>query len=148
MGKLGMNIQHGNLNVRIRHGGGFDPGGLIQVAVLAGAAVGAAVIIVEFAWLIITVGVLAVAARLWLLHRRNVAIAVIAARGELIRAEQRAREAAALTAQRAHEIDVARAGAQPIHIHNVIDPAPFVAAALTALGVQPQPVTIRGEVER
>jgi len=106
------------------------------------------VIVMEFAWLIIIIGVVAVTARLFLLYHKNNTATAIAAKGELVRQEQQELAAARLAAKRAHEIEVARAGATVIQ--NVIDPAPFVAAALTALGVQPQPqpVTIRAEVER
>ena len=105
-------------------GSGPDFTGLIQVAVIAGVAIGAAVIVVELAWLIISVAVVAIAARLWLLYRRNVALADMAdafVREHAIRAAEAVKAAAE---QRAHEIEVARAGAQPVQIINVIDPAP------------------------
>lgn len=130
---------------------GPDFGDVIQFAVIIGGAIGLAVIIIEFAWLIITLGAVAVAFRLYLLHRKNVAIAVIAAKGELIRQEQAALEAAALERRERHEIEVARAGATVIQ--NVIDPAPFLAAITAAARPQPQPWSqpvpvIRAEVER
>jgi hypothetical protein len=146
MSKFDTAINHGDLKVRIRHGGpGFS--GLIQAGLLAGAAIGAAAVIIQFAWLIITLGAAAAALRLWLLHRRNLTLAAIAARGELIRAEQRALAAARVAEQRAHEIAVAEAG-RPV-IQNVIHPDALAAAfAAAAAGAQPQPVTIRGEVEQ
>jgi hypothetical protein len=113
---------------------GPDMGPALQVGGLIGAAIGAALIVAAFAWLIITLAVVAVAARLYLLHRRNVAIAAIGAKGALMREEQRASAAARLTAQRAHELEVARVGAPVIHNH--IDMA-AIAAAL--FGTQPQP---------
>jgi hypothetical protein len=143
----------GQLDVHIRHSGGcFDLGEVIQVAVIAGVAIGVAVIIAEFAWLIITLGVIAVAARLYLHYRRTVAIRAIAAQGERVRAEQAALEAAALERRMRHEIEVAKAGATVIQ--NIIDPAAItasVAAALTRAQQQPcpRPVrVIRGGVER
>jgi hypothetical protein len=138
-------------------GGGPDLGGLIQLAVLVGAAIGIALIIAEFAWLVISLGVAAVAVRLYLLHRKNLVIAAIHARGALIREEQRAAAAVAFAAKHRHELAVAAASAPRIEINNVIpDSMAALAAALNTtrqsytVQAQPQParVTIRGEVER
>ena len=125
---------------------GPDFGDAIQFAVITGAAIGLAVIIAEFAWLILAAGAVAVAARLYLLHRKNVAIAVIAAKAALVRQEQAALAAAALDRRMRHEIAVAEAGR--IVIQNVIDPAALIAAAMSA---QPQPApvpVVHGELER
>jgi hypothetical protein len=120
---------------------------------MAGAVIGIALIIVEFAWLIISLGVVAVAVRLYLLYRRTLVIAAIEAKGALIREEQRAFAAAELAAKRRHEIAVATASAPRIEINNII-PDPM--AALTAAwntqpsyAAQPQPAhaTLRGELE-
>jgi len=128
-------------------GGGADFSGLFQLAVIVGLAAGIAIIIAEFAWLVITVGVVAVAVRLYLLYRRTVILAAIAAKGVAMRAEQQAQAAAALAGRRAHEIEVARAGATIIQ--NIIDPASITAAIAAAVaGAQqqpwaPQPVPLR-----
>jgi hypothetical protein len=136
-------------------GGGPDLGGLIQLAVLAGTAIGIALVIAEFAWLVITLGVAAVAVRLYLLHRRNLVIAAIHAKGALMREEQQVAAAAALAAKRAHELAVAAASATRVEITNVIpdQTAALLAAAFNtrqSYTAQPQParVTIRGELER
>jgi len=143
MPPLNTNISHGDLNVRIRHGGGLA--GLIPTALIIGAAIGVAVVIVEYAWLIITLGAVAAAARLWLHHRRTLAITAIAAKGELIRAEQQARADAALERRERHELAVAAAGASrtEVHAHTHIDPAAITAAFAAAFtGAQPQPVPV------
>jgi hypothetical protein len=109
---------------------GFDASGLAQVGVIAGVAVAVAVIIMQFAWLIVTVGVIAVAVRLWLLHRQNVTTAgwhAAAVREHEVRSTEQAKR---LAEQRQHELDVARAGA-PV-IRNVIDPAALIAALSAA----------------
>jgi hypothetical protein len=135
-------------------GGGFDAGVLIQFAVIAVAAVCAVMIIMEFAWLIITVGVIATAVRLYLLYRRIVTIAAIEARGVLMREEQRAREVAELADRRRHELAVATASAPQVNITNTIDPVAMLEmAARMAAGqsqswrAEPAPVS-RREVGR
>ena len=149
MGRLDMNIKHGDLGVRIRHGsGGPDLGGVVQVAALIGVAIGVAVVIAAFAWLVITAGVIAAAVRLYLLYRKNAALAAIAeafAREHEIRA---ARADTRLAEQRAHELEVARvsagAGRAAIDLPAI---AAIVAAAIA--GAQPQPARVlRGEVEQ
>ena len=131
--------------------GGFDAGVLIQFAAIVVAAACAVMIIMEFAWLIVTVSVIATAIRLWLVYRRVAAIAAIEARGVLMREEQRVRDAAELVDRRRHELAVAAASATQVHITNTIDPAAILAAAFGAAPVQyqPDPVrVIRGELER
>ncbi len=140
----------GQLDVHIRHSGG-GPGiaDLLPLAVLAGVAIGLAVIIIQFAWLILSGAAAAVAARLYLLHRAAVDSRVIAAAFAREHEIRRQEKAAALAAERQHELAVAAAGATVIQ--NIIDPRAIAAA----LGVQPQPQpwpqparVIRGEVER
>ena len=136
--------------------GGFDSSEIIQLGVIAGVAVAVAAVIIEFAWLIITLGAAAVAVRLYLHHRRTAAILYIAAKAEQVRAEQQARRAAALNETRRHEIAVAEAGRPVTVIQNVIDPAPLAAAVTAAVHQQPayrqmwpQPApAARAEVER
>jgi len=133
-------------------GGGFDPGGLIQVALIAGAAAGAAVIVMEFAWLIITAGAVAVAVRLYLLYRRNVAVAAIEAKGALIREEEAARAERRELLRHQRALEIAAAGRTVIQNIIPLDPAAIAAAVAGAQqqpwAPQPQPVTIRAEVER
>lgn len=130
--------------------GGFD--GILQVVLIVGAAAGLAVVVVEFAWLIITLGVAAVAVRLWLLHRKNAALAMIHATGIRLQEEQQARDDAALASRRRHEIEVARASAPVVNVNNTVDPAALIAAALNVqqpYTAQAQPArVIRGEVEK
>lgn len=154
MPPLNMNIRHGDLKVGIRHGGGGGPdvGALIGPAVIIGIAVGVAVIIATFAWLVITAGVILAAVRLWILHRKNVATLAITAafaREHEIR-EQKAD--ARLAAQRAHELEVARVSASAPASQGAIDLpaiAAIVAAAVAGAQLQPQAVRVlRGEVER
>lgn len=124
-------------------GGGPGVSALIGPAVIIAVAVAVAVIIIEFAWLIISLGVIAAAVRLWLLYRRNVALAGIADAFMQEHARRAAEAVKAVAEQRAHEIEVARAGAQPVQIINVIDPA-----ALLAAGFAPRPASYRAEVIR
>ncbi len=132
--------------------GGFDAGVLVQFAAIVVVAVCAVMIIMEYATLIITVGVIATAIRLYLLYRRIVTIAAIEARGVLMREEQRDRDAAELVDRRRHEIAVAAASAPQVNITNTIDPAAILAAAFRADAWQPrqpEPVRVlRGQVER
>ena len=125
---------------------GPDFSEVIQAAVIIGAGVGLAMIIMEFAWLIITISAAALAVRLYFYHRRTVALTVIAAKFEMERKEQAALAAAREERRMLHEIAVAQAGRTVVQ--NVIDPAAIAAA----LGVQhrvPQPVpVVRGQVER
>jgi hypothetical protein len=134
------------------HTTGAEMGDIIQLGAIIGAGIGLALIIIEFAWLIITLGAVLVAFRLYLLHRKTEAIKFIAAKAELVRQEQAGLAAAALERRMRHELDVARAGATVIH--NVIDTAPLVAAITAATrpqepqwSAQPVPV-IRGEVAK
>jgi hypothetical protein len=136
-------------------GGGPDLGGLIQLAVMAGTAIGIALVIAEFAWLVIILGVVAVAVRLYLLHRKNLATAAIAAAFAAEHEIKRAFAAADLAAKRRHELAVAAASAPRVEITNVIpDSMAALAGALNttrqSYTAQPQParVTIRGELER
>ena len=129
-------------------GGGVDLSGLIQVAVIVGVAAGIALVIAEFAWLVISLGVVAAAVRLYILYRRTVVMAAIAAQGVLIREEQRERAAAALADQRRHEIEVAQAS-RPV-IAPVIQIGADLLAAAAVAGAQqqqswqqPQPVPLR-----
>ena len=135
-------------------GGGFDVGVLIQFAAIVVAAVSAVMIIMEYATLIITVGVIATAIRLYLLYRRIVTIAAIEARGVLMREEQRARDAAEVADRRQHERDLAVLSAPQVNITNTIDPVAMLEmAARVAAGqawgwrAEPAPVP-RREVGR
>ena len=134
--------------------GGFDAGALIQFAAIMVTAACAAMIIMEFAWLIITASVIAAAVRLYLVYRRIVAIAAIEAKGALMREEQHARKAADLADQRRHELAVAAASAPTVNITNTIDPVAMLEmAARVAAGqawgwrAEPAPVP-RREVGR
>jgi hypothetical protein len=126
--------------------GGPDSSDVIQIAALVAVVVTVVMIVMAYAWLIISIGAVAVAGRLYILYRKNVTLAAIAARGVLMREEQRVQEAARLAGQRAHELEVARASATVIQ--NIIDPAALLAAALRQSGPQAVPVTVRAEVER
>ena len=129
-------------------GGGADFASLLVPLIGLGAAAGVAMIVLALMWWIVAaVAVLAAAAVWWLLTQPGRK----ARWDEAYRAAFAAREAAAaeIALQRqAFALELARASAP--QIQNVIDPTPLVAAALAALGVQPQPqpVTIRAEVQR
>lgn len=150
MSPLNTNIRHGNLSVKIRHGGGSDLAGLIEVIVPVVACVIACVVIIEYIWWIIAAaGIYAVARGCFAVRK---AMLTAARDTEMTMAfaqehERREVEAAkALAAQRAHEIEVARASApviQPV-IQNIIDPAALLAAAFAA----PHPAPYRAEVVR
>jgi hypothetical protein len=139
----------GHLRVQIDHGGGrFDTSEVAQLAVITAAAIGLAVVIAEYAWLIVTLGAVAGAVRLYFHYRRTKVLAAIAAKGEQIRLEQAALKADAAERRMRHEVEVALAGRTVIQ--NIIDPAAIAAAfAAAATGAQRQPArVIRGEVER
>lgn len=151
MGRLNANISHGDLKVSIRHGGGgTDVASLIGPVVIAVIAVA----LIEFVlsiivWLAVVFGVvtfLAVALLTWWLitnparkMRFDEAYAAGAAR-------LRAADEAKAMQRQAFALELARASA-PV-INNIIDPAALIAAALAGAKQQPQPVTIRAEVER
>lgn len=132
---------------------GPDLSGLIGAGVLVGAVIGVAVAVIEFAAVIaaVLIAVVVLAAGLltwWLLTQPARKARFDAAYRAAFTAREEASRAHALQRQQ-FAVELARASAP--QIQNVIDPAPFVAAALAALGVQPQPEpvrAVRGEVER
>jgi hypothetical protein len=131
---------------------GADASDVIQVGALLAAVIGAVMIIMAFAWLIITAGLLVLTARLYLVYRKGAAVNRLAAKGELIRQEQREHAVSLLAAQRAHELEVARIGARALPaaapVTVIIDGASIAAALATAAGAQLPPQVIRAEVER
>jgi hypothetical protein len=136
-------------------GGGPDLSGLIGPAVMLGVAVGAAMVIVEFA-LVIAIALSAVLVlggallAWWLLKGRPAGEAKAEAarleRAHAYELEQARRDA--LAHQRA--LELAAAGAtviQPV-IQNVIDPAALLAAAFAPPPAPYRAEVIRGAVER
>lgn len=134
------------------HTTGPDASVLIQAAGIIAVAVGAVMIMVEYAALIIAATAIVLIARGWFAYRQVLAIRDLHAAGERVRAEQRLHAAAALTEQRAHEIAVAEAQGRGQAQASAALMAPLVAAitaAMPQLQPQAQPVrVVRGEVER
>jgi hypothetical protein len=134
---------------------GMDASDVIQVGALLAAVIGAVMIIMAFAWLIITAGLLVLTARLYLVYRKGAAVNRLAAKGELIRQEQREHAVSLLAAQRAHELEVARIHASGASSGPSFDPlalaavvAAAVAGAQQQVPQQLQAQIVRGEVER
>ena len=121
----------------------------IQLGLIAGAAVGAVLIMMEYAVLIIAAAAIVAIARGYFIYRQVQAHQSIAAAGERMRAEQDRRADAALAEKRRHQLAVAAASAPQVNITNTIDPAALLAAAFRADAWQPQPVrVVRREVEQ
>jgi hypothetical protein len=145
MSRLDTTIQHGNLNVRIRHGGGVGFADVARLAALGAVAYAVVTAIlaalVAIAVALVTAAVLAAAALAvlwrWQAGRNAVVAAKLQAGRELREAEDARREE--LRHQR--RLEIAAASAPKI----VIDAGLLAAAA----GAQLQPArVIHGEVER
>ena len=158
MSRLNMNIRHGDLGVRISHGGGgdLDLGGLIlPVVIIVVAAAVIEFVLSIIVWLAVASGVavfLAAAVLAWWLVTQPARRARFAEATRAAFAALEAAEAAKVERRQQFALELARASAQP-------DPATLaavVAAAIAGTQVRPgtglehlfQPQVIRAQVNR